>query len=329
MKISGSSISVSFQYAESGLKIEKTGQNNFSIAGADRVFYPATVKVQGEKLVVSSPKVKQPKAVRYGFTNTSVATLFNGAGLPASSFRTDAWDVITETIDLKAFINPDSKTVSYQLSTKARETDIYYEFGKKPNKKSQIFRSEIPAGKSEALFASVSRDGYLSEISQQWNIVNNKAAGAELTYNSNFSDYYPANGKLALVDGILATDNFQDGSWQGFEGNDMDVIVDLGKAVLAKSISCNFLSANHSWIFLPKKVGIQVSEDGKTYTNIGESSFSAEKEIQSAVIQKVSFPVKSKLRFIKVTALNQGDCPKWHQGAGNKCWLFVDEIVVE
>jgi hexosaminidase len=76
-------------------------------------------------------------------------------------------------------------------------------------------------------------------------------------------------------------------------------------------------------------VTVQVSEDGKTYTNIGESSFSAEKEIENAVIQKVSFPVKSKLRFIKVIALNQEDCPKWHQGAGNKSWLFVDEIVVE
>jgi hexosaminidase len=287
------------------------------------------VKVQGEMLVVSSPKVKQPKSVRYGFSNTSVASLFNEAGFPASSVRTDDWDIITENVDLKAFLDPASKAVSYQLSTKARETDIYYEFGKKPNKKSQIFRSEIPAGKSGKLFATVSRDGYLSENSQEWDIVNNKAAGAKIIYNSEFSDYYSANGKIALVDGILATDNFQDGSWQGFEGSDLDVIVDLGKAVSAKSISCNFLSANNSWIFLPKKVTVQVSEDGKTYTNIGESSFSAEKEIKNAVIQTVSFPVKSKLRFIKITALNQGTCPKWHQGAGNKSWLFVDEIVVK
>jgi hypothetical protein len=74
---------------------------------------------------------------------------------------------------------------------------------------------------------------------------------------------------------------------------------------------------------------IQVSEDGKTYTNIGEKSFSVEKEINKAIIQTVSFPVKGKLRFIKVTALNQGDCPKWHQGVGNKSWLFVGEIVVK
>ncbi len=329
MKITGSNITLSFLHVDSGLKIAKTEDNNFTIAGPDRIFYPATVKVLGYALVVSSPKVKQPKSVRYAFNNTSTATLFNGSRLPASSFRTDDWDIIAEKVVLKAFQEPTSKILSYQLSTTARETDIYYEFGKKPNKKSQIFLSQISTGKTGSLFATVSRDEYLSENSQEWKIINNKAAGAGITYKSNFSDSYSAGGNFALVDGILATYNFQDGSWQGFEGNDLDIILDLEKAVSAKTISCNFLSDNHSWIFLPKKVSIQVSEDGKTFTIIGESSFSAEKEVKGAVIQTVSFPVKSKVKFIKVTALNQGICPTWHQGVGNKCWLFVDEIVVQ
>ncbi len=329
MKITGSNIILSFLHVDSGLKIAKTENNNFTIAGPDRIFYPATVKILGDALVVSSPKVKQPKSVRYAFNNTSTATLFNGSGLPASSFRTDDWDIIAEKVVLKAFQEPTSKILSYQLSTTARETDIYYEFGKSPNKKSQIFHSQIPTGKTGTLFATVSRDGYLSENSQEWKIINNKATAAGITYKSNFSDSYSAGGNFALVDGILATYNFQDGSWQGFEGNDLDVVIDLEKAVSAKTISCNFLSDNHSWIFLPKKVSIQVSEDGKTFTNIGESSFSAEKEVKGAVIQTVSFPVKSKVKFIKITALNQGICPTWHQGAGNKCWLFVDEIVVQ
>jgi len=74
---------------------------------------------------------------------------------------------------------------------------------------------------------------------------------------------------------------------------------------------------------------VQVSEDGITYTNAGQTSFTAEKEIKGTVIQPVSFPVKSKTRFIKLTALNLGNCPAWHQGAGNKSWLFADEIVVD
>ena len=95
-KVEKKSISIEFTYAEGGLKIIETTRNNFEIAGADKVFYPAKVKIQGNKLVVSSKKVKSPVAVRYAFLNTSVASLFNGAGLPASSFRTDSWEVDTK-----------------------------------------------------------------------------------------------------------------------------------------------------------------------------------------------------------------------------------------
>jgi sialate O-acetylesterase len=95
-KIDKKNVSLEFIYADEGLKIIQTIRNNFMIAGADKVFYPATVKVQGNKLIVASKKVKNPLAVRYAFLNTSVASLFNGAGLPASSFRTDNWDVETK-----------------------------------------------------------------------------------------------------------------------------------------------------------------------------------------------------------------------------------------
>jgi sialate O-acetylesterase len=95
-KIEKKNISIEFTYADGGLKITETTRNNFVIAGADKVFYPAKVKVQDNKLVVSSKKVKHPVAVRYAFLNTSVASLFNGAGLPASSFRTDDWKIETK-----------------------------------------------------------------------------------------------------------------------------------------------------------------------------------------------------------------------------------------
>jgi len=329
MKISENSINLSFLYTDGGLKLPKTAKNNFTIAGADRVFYPATVKISGDKLLVSSPKVKQPLAARYAFTNTSEATLFNGSGLPASSFRTDNWDIITDNAVLKAVFDPATKILSYQLTTQARESDIYYEFNKLPGKNSQRFLRPIPSGKAGILYATVARNGYLSETSRSWKIIANKASGSEITYKATYSQAFTAGGNLALLDGISGTNNSQDGSWQGFEGSDLDVVIDLGKTIQAKTISSNFLSENKSWIFLPKQVAVQVSEDGLTYKSIGEWTYAADKEIKGSVIQPVTFPVKSKIRFIKLTALNQGICPAWHSGAGNKSWLFVDEIVVE
>jgi len=83
---------LSFDQAQNGLVlVGREEGNGFQIAGEDRVFKSADVRVKGATLVVSNPDIANPIAVRYGFTNTSQATLFNTAGLPAPSFRTDDW----------------------------------------------------------------------------------------------------------------------------------------------------------------------------------------------------------------------------------------------
>ena len=64
---------------------------NFTMAGPDGVFHPATAVIDGEMIVVRSEQVAQPRSVRYCWGTTDEGNLFNGAGLPASSFRTDAW----------------------------------------------------------------------------------------------------------------------------------------------------------------------------------------------------------------------------------------------
>lgn len=65
----------------------------FSVAGRDRVFYPATVKIAGNKILVHSSSVARPVAVRYGFTNDAITNFENKEGLPAFPFRTDHWTV--------------------------------------------------------------------------------------------------------------------------------------------------------------------------------------------------------------------------------------------
>ncbi len=90
MKIQKNKIVLSFDYTGKGLVLKNSGSaNNFLIAGSDMQFKNASMKIQGNKLVVSNPEIPKPQAVRYAFTDTSEATLFNKDGLPASSFRTD------------------------------------------------------------------------------------------------------------------------------------------------------------------------------------------------------------------------------------------------
>lgn len=81
---------VSFDYDE-GLRPAKEGEEllTFEIAGEDRRFYPAKAVVEGNRVKVWSKDVKNPTIVRYGWQPYTKANLVNGAGLPASTFRTD------------------------------------------------------------------------------------------------------------------------------------------------------------------------------------------------------------------------------------------------
>jgi sialate O-acetylesterase len=68
-----------------------TNVAGFAIAGPDQKFYPATAMIVGANVVVSSPQVKEPKAVRYAWADDPAANLYNREGLPAVPFRTDSW----------------------------------------------------------------------------------------------------------------------------------------------------------------------------------------------------------------------------------------------
>lgn len=95
MEIKKEGISLSFKNAENGL-YAYDDLSGFEIAGKDKVFYPAEAKIVNRSTVlVNSGDVPSPVAVRYAWRNWVVGTLFDGSLLPASSFRTDDWDVAT------------------------------------------------------------------------------------------------------------------------------------------------------------------------------------------------------------------------------------------
>lgn len=95
MEIRDGKATLSFRYAEGGLVAKGGDPTHFEIAGADGVYKPAQAKIEGEKLVVSSSEVAEPKAVRFAWSDTAEPNLFNQAGLPASPFRTDKSEMIT------------------------------------------------------------------------------------------------------------------------------------------------------------------------------------------------------------------------------------------
>ena len=73
-----------------------------------------------------------------------------------------------------------------------------------------------------------------------------------------------------------------------------------------------------------------MSEDGKTYSSIGNCDVPVPAAAREVSILEISQKVPAvNARFIRVFAKNLGVCPAWHAGRGEKAWLFVDEILVE
>ena len=91
MKVDGSAVRLAFSHA-SGLNAKGGELRRFALAGVDRKFVWAKARIEGDSVIVSSPEVLRPAAVRYAWAeNPEGCNLFNGAGLPASPFRTDTW----------------------------------------------------------------------------------------------------------------------------------------------------------------------------------------------------------------------------------------------
>jgi len=91
MTIEGSRIRVRFRHTGAGLVLDTTNGSSFIVAGVDGQFKPATAVVDGDTIVVSSPAVAAPVAVRYAWEDDPITSLRNKDGLPASPFRTDTF----------------------------------------------------------------------------------------------------------------------------------------------------------------------------------------------------------------------------------------------
>ena len=92
MTINGSNVKLSFDFAPLGLTSFGKEVTSFEVAGSNKKFYPAKAIINKNEILLSSPQVDQPIAVRYAFKDFIVGELFNTYGLPATSFRTDDWD---------------------------------------------------------------------------------------------------------------------------------------------------------------------------------------------------------------------------------------------
>ncbi len=144
-----------------------------------------------------------------------------------------------------------------------------------------------------------------------------------------YSPQYTGGGDAAMIDGRRGSTDFRLGAWQGYEGNDLDAVIDLGATKSIGRVSLSCLQDNSSWIFFPTAVEMSLSIDGVSFgTPILIVNEVSPKEEGVRLREFTSDVASINARFIRVRAKNIGLCPDWHKGAGNKAWLFADEISI-
>jgi len=159
--------------------------------------------------------------------------------------------------------------------------------------------------------------------------VSHDGAGAPVTLATAYASQYDGGGANALTDDRWGSSNPGDGTWQGFEGEDLDAVVDLGRVIDVTSIRAGFLEANGSWVFLPRDVTFSIAGEDRVFEVVATFTLPMPEERQPNATQSVSTELSGKTaRYVRVVAKNIGALPEWHSAAGGRAWLFVDEIQV-
>lgn len=153
-------------------------------------------------------------------------------------------------------------------------------------------------------------------------------APGTIQVRTQYSKQYTGGGEAALIDGRRGTTDFRLGVWQGYEGNDLEVVIDLGTVKRIDAVKLGCLQDNNSWIFFPQRVEFDFSVDGTTFQELNVVSNTLDPKDEKVQIREFGADVALEARFVRVRGKSLAVCPDWHKGAGSKAWLFVDEITL-
>ncbi|WP_439152238.1 glycoside hydrolase family 20 protein [Winogradskyella sp.] len=216
--------------------------------------------------------------------------------------------------------------VAYHLETLSEGKTIRYTLdGTEPLANSNIFKDFIPIEESLSIKARVFDGEKALGITFSEDINFHKAVGKKITIDKEPHKAYSGSGAEGLINGISGSDSrFGDKEWLGFWGEDIEITIDLGEEMEVHDITTRFFKGEGQWIYLPEFVKIKHDSRGWVKVDldyVGNKGYATLKNVGI-------FEHALKTRYIKLKIPNYGTIPEGKQGAGNKAWTFIDEIII-
>lgn len=139
---------------------------------------------------------------------------------------------------------------------------------------------------------------------------------------------YAHEDPQALTDGAFGGSSFY-ANWLGFEGNNLEAVIDLGKPTEVSEISTAFLQVTNHIVFFPEEVQYLASKDGEQFSAIAtlKNQYPLTRESKINDIQYfIHTGTPQTFRYLKVIGVNPKVAPVWHHAADLPSWVFVDEV---
>lgn len=193
--------------------------------------------------------------------------------------------------------------------------------GSEPTAASPSFRNVLDLYQPATVTVAPFRGKVPYKQSETFRMVPNLALDKPVT----FATPPPAPYNGDLTDGIMGR-GYDDGAWAGWQKADMDAVVDLGKPTAVHAIHVGFLKNVAVWILLPKRVTLQVSEDGTTWTSVKQARFPDAVDGKRLSSGSVDYAAKKPVmaRYVRVQAIGYQ-----HRVKHMQPYIFTDEIVVQ
>ncbi len=220
------------------------------------------------------------------------------------------------------------KPFSLEIKCNDAAAKIYYTLdGSAPTAKATLYDKPITIAANTTVKAIAIRDEKTSFVNE--GTFTKIRDDIKLTLITKYLNNYPAQGDESLIDGLRGTANWRLGHWQGYQGNDLIAVIDMGQVKPLKTASLGALQDTRAWIVFPKEVEYWVSDDGKNYKLI--TTTATKVDVKDLEIQTQNFVGKLEVsaRYIKVVAKQYGALPEWHESKGQSSYIFADEITIE
>jgi hypothetical protein len=227
-------------------------------------------------------------------------------------------------------INTRNRKPEIIISTVEENAEVRYNLeGRIPKVTDPEYRDPLVLKTTTTVAAGVfGEQGLLGWTMQSYRI--HLAVGRSPAYEKKYYPKYSAGGDLGLVDGLSGSRNYLDGRWQGINGQDLRVIIDLDSVNKVNRVSLGCLQDISAWIFMPLRLEVEGSTDGRTFASLGVFENQTDERARGAI--RKDFTVEcggAGVRYLRVRAVSRKICPAWHNGNGKPAFIFLDEITVE